>query len=47
MIKLGLQPVVCLLGKPGDVVVACLGHGYSSAAKRTLRSAGARVGSSG
>ena len=31
MIQLGLQPVVCLLGKPGDVVVACLGHGYSLA----------------
>src|SRR6185312_9556600 len=37
MIQLGLQPVVCLLGKPGDVVVACLGHGYSLAAGRTVK----------
>src|SRR5215472_9905222 len=34
MVELRLQPVVCFLGEPGDVL-ACLGHGYSLPALRT------------
>jgi hypothetical protein len=29
MVKLGLKPVVRLLGKPGDGFITRLGHGHS------------------
>src|SRR6266567_5002587 len=35
VVQLRLEPVVRLLGKPGDGVIAGLGHGYSSDAVRT------------
>src|SRR5712691_370594 len=35
VVQLGLEPVMRLLGQPGDGVIARLGHGYSSHAVRT------------
>src|SRR5262249_56689760 len=35
VVEFGLEPVIRLLGQPGDAVFARLGHGHSSVLRRT------------
>ncbi len=46
VVKLRLQPVMCFLGEPGDIL-ACLGHGYSLPAMRTGEVRRSQLGSMG